>query len=66
MPANLNLRRLSLRKKSVLEFTIPTVPMPAEWFIKKFGLEQWRDEMVRWREVVQTQIKEQLLAIRED
>lgn len=61
----LQLARISKRVRAIEDFTIPDLPKLPEWFVRQFKLEEYNGEQERWRQNVQTGVREALSAARQ-
>lgn len=65
MADNLQLSRISKRVRAIQDFTVPEVPRLPEWFVRQFKLEDYNAEFERWRQNVQTQLREGFSAVQQ-
>lgn len=62
---NLQLGRISKRVRAISDFTVPPLPQLPDWFVRQFKLEEYNGEFERWRQNVQTGLREALAAAKE-
>lgn len=64
--ANAKVELIAVKKKAIQSFTLDTFPRLPEWFVRQFKLQDWENEVERWRQKSQEAIRDGLLAVKSE